>query len=128
MPAGSTGTMFRAQTARSVLAPDALVWYRIAIRRAHATRRVTIAARVGLVRESSVEGHLDPRESGCIMPRVTVTTETGNERGRSILLSECVGPVHMENEHSSLQFLERLAWAISDAEDAERRFELALIR
>jgi hypothetical protein len=61
------------------------------------------------------------------MPRVTVTTEASAGRERSILLSECVGQVHMANEHASLQFLERLAWAISDAEDAERRFEVGAV-
>jgi hypothetical protein len=60
------------------------------------------------------------------MPRVIVTTETSDDRQRSTLLSECVGPVHMADEHSSLQFLERLAWAISDAEVAERHFEAAV--
>jgi hypothetical protein len=60
------------------------------------------------------------------MPRVIVTTETSDYRERSTLLSECVGTVHMASEQSSLQFLERLAWAISDAEIAERHFEPAL--
>ena len=60
------------------------------------------------------------------MPRVIVTTDTTGDRERSILLSEHIEAVHMASEHSSLQFLERLAWAISDAEGAEQRVAEAL--
>jgi len=35
---------------------------------------------------------------------------------RSVVLDECIDPVHLEDEHSSLQFIERVAWAIQDAE------------
>ena len=34
----------------------------------------------------------------------------------SLLLDERVDPAHLEDEHSSLQFIERVAWAIQDAE------------
>jgi hypothetical protein len=37
---------------------------------------------------------------------------------RSVLLDERVDPVHLEDEHSSLQFIERVASAIQDAEVA----------
>jgi hypothetical protein len=35
------------------------------------------------------------------------------------LLDERVDPVALEDEHSSLQFIERVAWAIEDAERME---------
>lgn len=35
---------------------------------------------------------------------------------RSVVLDECIDPVHLEDEHSSLQFIERIAWAIRDAD------------
>ena len=35
---------------------------------------------------------------------------------RSVVLDERVDPVHLEDEHSSLQFIERVAWAIRDAD------------
>jgi hypothetical protein len=54
------------------------------------------------------------------MPRVIVTTETGDDRERSILLSECVGTVVMASEQSSLQFLERLAWGARSTRPARR--------
>jgi hypothetical protein len=34
-------------------------------------------------------------------------------------LDERVDPVALEDEHSSLQFIERVAWAIEDAERME---------
>ena len=70
------------------------------------------------------------------MPRVIVISEPANDgietvaggrRARSVTLNEHVNPAHMADEHSSLGFLERLAWAISDAEDAEQRFQVAPI-
>jgi hypothetical protein len=43
-----------------------------------------------------------------------------NEKQDRILLDEYVHPVHIEDEHASLQILERLAWAIKDATQPER--------
>jgi hypothetical protein len=57
------------------------------------------------------------------MPRVTVTVDTvGGQDGHApVLLDEQIQGVHLEDEHSSVQFLERLAWAIEDGERLERR-------
>ena len=55
------------------------------------------------------------------MPRVIVITEDrkpGDEE--SVLLNEQVQSIHLDTEHSAGQFIQRLGWAISDAEDAER--------
>jgi hypothetical protein len=38
-----------------------------------------------------------------------------NEKQDQILLDEHVQPIHFEDEHASLQILERLAWAIKEA-------------
>jgi len=43
-----------------------------------------------------------------------------NEKRDRILLDEYVHPVHIEDEHVSLQILERLAWAIKDASQPEQ--------
>jgi hypothetical protein len=46
-----------------------------------------------------------------------------NEQQDRVLLNEHVQPIHFEDEHSSLQILERLAWAIKEAyrsEEAEQ--------
>jgi len=48
-----------------------------------------------------------------------------DERQDRILLDEYVHPVHIEDEHASLQIIERLAWAIRDASRSER---LGLVR
>ena len=56
------------------------------------------------------------------MPRVTVTVDAvGGEGGNTlVLLDEQVQGVHLEDEQSSVRFLERLAWAIEDGERLER--------
>jgi hypothetical protein len=55
------------------------------------------------------------------MPRIIVTTDNPEQRGRaSVLLDELVQSVHLSTGHAASQLIERLAWAISDAEDAER--------
>jgi len=42
-----------------------------------------------------------------------------NEQQDRVLLNEHVQPIHFEDEHSSLQILERLAWAIKEAYRSE---------
>gem|GEM_PF-2492751 len=54
-----------------------------------------------------------------LMARVIVLPNAVNlaeSFSRSVVLDECIDPVHLEDEHSSLQFIERVAWAIQDAE------------
>jgi len=46
------------------------------------------------------------------MPRVVVTDDSGDR----VLMDEQVRKVHLENRHSSLQVIERLVWAVEDAE------------
>jgi hypothetical protein len=54
------------------------------------------------------------------MPRVIVTTEPVQlPYDAPVLLDEQVHSVHLSSGHSAAQFVERLVWAISDAEDAE---------
>jgi hypothetical protein len=55
------------------------------------------------------------------MPRIIVTAATGAQpRQSAVLLDELVQPVHLSTGHAAAQLVERLAWAISDAEEAER--------
>jgi hypothetical protein len=52
------------------------------------------------------------------MPKIIVVSEV--ENGRTIAtLEERVVPAHLEDEHSAAQLIERLGWAIVDAEQAE---------
>jgi hypothetical protein len=52
------------------------------------------------------------------MARIIVTPD---DQSDIVLLDEHVYPVHLDNRLSSLQVAERLAWAVSDAEAAERQ-------
>jgi hypothetical protein len=52
------------------------------------------------------------------MARVIVTPD---EETDVVLLDERVYPVHLENRLSSLQVIERLAWAVDDAEASQRK-------
>jgi hypothetical protein len=55
------------------------------------------------------------------MARIIVTPD---EQSDLVLLDEHVYPVHLDNELSSLQVAERLAWAVKDAEASELRSRL----
>jgi hypothetical protein len=56
------------------------------------------------------------------MPRIIVTTDpldaTPGESA-SVLLDEHVHSVHLSTNHAASQLVQRLAWAVSDAESAE---------
>jgi hypothetical protein len=54
------------------------------------------------------------------MPRVMVITDQAEPRGSRLFLDERVNPVHLSTDHAAMQFIERLGWAISDAEEAEQ--------
>jgi hypothetical protein len=51
------------------------------------------------------------------MARIIVTPD---EQRDVVLLDENVYSVHLDNELSSLQVIERLAWAVHDAESTEQ--------
>jgi hypothetical protein len=54
------------------------------------------------------------------MPRVIVTVDEYQPRSpQPVLLNEYVDSVHLDSNHSAMQFVERLGWAISDAEQLE---------
>ncbi|MGO9322787.1 MAG: hypothetical protein ACLQBY_18570 [Solirubrobacteraceae bacterium] len=56
------------------------------------------------------------------MPRIIVTTDpvSSDLTGETpVLFDEHVHSVHLSTGHAAAQLVERLAWAISDAEDAE---------
>lgn len=54
------------------------------------------------------------------MPKVIVTSDQAERGDVPVLLEEQVHSVHLSTAHSAMQFVERLGWAIRDAEDAER--------
>lgn len=55
------------------------------------------------------------------MPRIIVTTDPSEPQGEiSVLMDERVHSVHLAGSHAAAQLIERLAWAINDAEEEER--------
>ncbi len=55
------------------------------------------------------------------MPRIIVTIEpSALDTDAPLLLDEQVHSVHLSTGHAAAQLLERLAWAVGDAEAAER--------
>jgi hypothetical protein len=61
------------------------------------------------------------------MPRIIVTIDPIDQRRAPVianetpvLLDERVESVHLCDDHAAEQLIERLAWAVTDAEDAER--------
>lgn len=54
------------------------------------------------------------------MARIIVTTDPTDHRDAPVLLDERVDPVLLASDHAAAQLIERLGWAISDAENTER--------
>jgi hypothetical protein len=53
------------------------------------------------------------------MARITVTADETAHTDAPVLLDESVYAVHLSTEHAARQLLERLLWALADAERAE---------
>jgi hypothetical protein len=54
------------------------------------------------------------------MARIIVTTDQNEDPNAAVLLEERVYPVHLATDHAATQLMERLAWAIGDAERSEQ--------
>ena len=55
------------------------------------------------------------------MPRIIVTTDPSQQPDDTpVLLDEHIRSVHLSSGLAAAQLVERIAWAISDAEHAER--------
>jgi hypothetical protein len=54
------------------------------------------------------------------MARIIVTTDPVTNQAPPILLDESVYPIHLDNDHNAAQLIERLGWAINDAENTQR--------
>jgi hypothetical protein len=59
------------------------------------------------------------------MARIIITTEHGGRASAPVLLDERVNPEHLRDDHSAAQLIERLGWAIDDAESTERVEQVA---
>lgn len=54
------------------------------------------------------------------MARIIVETEKTGDRQSKVVMDERIMPVHLQTEPGASQFVERVGWALSDAEEAER--------
>jgi len=55
------------------------------------------------------------------MPRIILTTDPSTlPQEISVLLDERVSSVHLSTDHAASQLIERIAWAIADADDIEQ--------
>lgn len=54
------------------------------------------------------------------MPRIRITTEPGADGDPWVLLDERICVSDLSSTHFGLQLLERIRWAVADADDGER--------
>ncbi len=54
------------------------------------------------------------------MPTIIVTTDPTEQRDAPVLLEEQVYSAHLASDHSAAQLVERLGWAIDDAENTQQ--------
>ncbi len=55
------------------------------------------------------------------MPRILVTTDGSDEREKAVVLQERVIPSDLDSDHFSAQLVERVGWALADADEIEHR-------
>ena len=53
------------------------------------------------------------------MPEIIVKSNASTEQDSTVTLSEGVQPEHLASEHHAAQLIERLGWAVTDAQEAE---------
>lgn len=55
------------------------------------------------------------------MAKILVTADSDTARSApAVLLEESVSAVHLSTSHAAMQLIERLDWAVRDAEELER--------
>jgi hypothetical protein len=59
-------------------------------------------------------------DEGDFMARIIVTTDPSERPDDPVLLDEFVCPDHLSDDHSAAQLMERLGWAVTDAENTQR--------
>jgi hypothetical protein len=53
------------------------------------------------------------------MPQILVVTESPEEAGRTVVYRERIAPSDLESDHFSGQLVERVGWAVQDADEME---------
>jgi hypothetical protein len=55
------------------------------------------------------------------VPRMLVMTESADQVPTEVMLSEHLATCDLASDHFAAQLVERIAWALADAEEAEHR-------
>ena len=53
------------------------------------------------------------------MPRILVMSESSDERASAVTLDERVSSAEMQSGHNAAQLIQRVGWAVHDADTAE---------
>jgi hypothetical protein len=72
------------------------------------------------MRQRAVNPNNTRRYEESPMARIIVTTDETAPPEATVLLDERVYSVHLDDNHAAAQLIERLAWAVGDAESSER--------
>ena len=68
------------------------------------------------------EGRTSPTiKQGDLITRIIVATHPTRKRAAPVLMDESVYSIHLDSGHNAAQLIERLGWAIGDAEDTQLR-------
>jgi hypothetical protein len=59
------------------------------------------------------------------MARIIVMADSSERQDAPVVLEERVYPVHLASDHSAAQLIERLTWAVGDAERERMTTETA---
>jgi hypothetical protein len=55
-----------------------------------------------------------------VMPRIFITTEPGDLPDAAVMLSERIATSDLASDHFAAQLIQRIGWALADAESNER--------
>lgn len=80
---------------------------------------------LGELSDMDAKPTLESNKERPLMARIIVMADPTERREAPVLLDERVCSVHIADSHSATQLIERLSWAISDAERAERATQAA---
>jgi len=61
------------------------------------------------------------------MPQILVVTDVPEASQREVVYRERIAPSDLESDHYSAQLVERVGWAVLDADELEHRDDLSVI-
>jgi hypothetical protein len=64
-----------------------------------------------------------PNEGGTLMPQILVVTDAPQEDASTVVYRERISTTDLESDHFSGQLVERVGWAVVDADQLEHEEE-----